>query len=93
MSAAPETLRQARRWDENAKRNRRAGMHDDCAAQAAWGRQLGASNVRPVCDECAAMSRALDGLTNAASLPAYARPASLDPATLGRATSEAEEAA
>lgn len=84
MTALPETLRQARRWDEMATRYRRAGLHDVCAAQLAWGHQLGASKVRPACERCA---------TKARSLPGSSRLTSSDPATPGRATNGAEEAA
>jgi hypothetical protein len=83
MTAVPETLRQARRWDEMAAQYLRTGMHDVCAAQMAWGRQLGMSKVRPACDECARMR----------SLPGSAGPTSSDPATPRRATNETGEAA
>ena len=84
MTAVPETLRQARRFDEMATRYRRAGLHDACAAQVAWGRQLGASKVRAACDECAARIR---------SLPDSGGLTSSDVATPRRAATEAEEAA
>lgn len=53
MNRAPETMRQARRWDEIAARYRTRGLDPACAAQLAWGHQIGFSQVRPVCDECA----------------------------------------
>jgi hypothetical protein len=51
--ARPETLAQARHWDEKVSRYRRAGFCDRCAAQAAWGHQIGFSNTQPVGDCCA----------------------------------------
>lgn len=52
MNRTPESLRQARRWDETAARYRTHGLDPACAAQLAWGHQVGFSQVRPVCDEC-----------------------------------------
>lgn len=52
MTAHPETLRQARRWDECAARYRRALGCAGCSAQAAWGRALGWLQVRPPCQGC-----------------------------------------
>jgi hypothetical protein len=47
-----ETMCQAHTWDKVATRYRRAGFCDHCAAQAAWGHQLGFTSVQPVGDCC-----------------------------------------
>ncbi len=54
MTDAPETLRQAQRW-EHCKR-RYLGVLDchPCAAQAAWGTQCGFSVIHRPCDSCRA---------------------------------------
>jgi hypothetical protein len=52
VSTAPETLRQARRFDERAKQYRRALRCHRCAAQAAYGHQEGFANVDPPCAAC-----------------------------------------
>ena len=77
MKRAPETLRQARRWDETAARYRAQGLDPSCAAQLAWGHQVGFSQVHPVCGECATK------LMGAVSVPSP--PASADQATLSSA--------
>lgn len=49
---APETLRQARRWDEVKADYLRQGLCGPCAAQAAYGHQLGWHRISPPCDVC-----------------------------------------
>jgi len=48
----PETMSQAVNWDKRFSAYERAGFCFVCAAQAAWGHQLGFSRVRPVCPDC-----------------------------------------
>lgn len=52
MLNQPETLRQARRWDGVKARYLTLGLCSPCAAQAAWGHQIGFSRIMPPCDEC-----------------------------------------
>ncbi|MCU4298184.1 hypothetical protein D3I60_14070 [Brevibacterium permense] len=47
-----ETSRQARRWQGVYGWYDRAGLCPRCCAQAAWGHQLGFSNVKPPCLPC-----------------------------------------
>lgn len=47
-----ESGSQARRWDWIKTRYLQDGFCDACAAQAAYGHQLGFSQVAPVCDRC-----------------------------------------
>lgn len=47
-----ETLRQARTFDLNKKHYVNLGLCNPCAAQAAWGHQLGFKESRPPCQEC-----------------------------------------
>lgn len=49
---APETLRQAERWEEVKTHYQGKGLCSPCSAQAAWGTQLGFSRVHPPCDAC-----------------------------------------
>lgn len=61
----PETPGQARAWQKNKKRYLQAGLCHTCAAQAAWGHQVGFSfrssrewpeqdrKIKPPCPECA----------------------------------------
>jgi hypothetical protein len=59
-SAAPETLRQARRWDEVKLRYTDASLCDRCAAQAAWGHQDNAggwNDLQSPCGTCAPVIR------------------------------------
>lgn len=48
----PETQRQAERWDEVKAHYLRQGLCGPCAAQAAYGHQLGWRRVLPPCDVC-----------------------------------------
>jgi hypothetical protein len=48
----PETLAQARLWEMWNRRYKKAGLCYACAAQAAWGHQLGFGSVRPPCTLC-----------------------------------------
>lgn len=52
MTNEPETLRQARRWDDRARQYRDALLCDRCAAQAAYGHQCGFLDVHPPCRSC-----------------------------------------
>lgn len=54
--AAPETASEAAEYDKRVSRYRRAGFCDACAGQAAWGGQLGFSNVRPPCPTCTGLT-------------------------------------
>lgn len=49
----PETLSQARSWDHVRDTYERDGFCAPCASQAAWGHQLGFTQVSQVCDKCA----------------------------------------
>lgn len=51
----PETLAQARRWETTKRRYIGAGLCDKCAAQAAWGHQIGFSRINAPCADCAAV--------------------------------------
>lgn len=57
-SDAPETIRQAWTFDTMKRRYLRLGLCSACAAQAAWGHQLGFSRSNPPCADCQA---AVDG--------------------------------
>ena len=52
-SARPETIEQARRWDVQKSRALAFGLCDRCAAQFAWGLQIGFAKSRPPCASCA----------------------------------------
>jgi hypothetical protein len=52
MSQRPETLRQARSFDANKKHYLALGLCGPCAAQAAWGHQIGFSSSRRPCSAC-----------------------------------------
>jgi hypothetical protein len=57
-----ETIRQAQRWDVVKLRYIDAGLCGGCAAQLAWGHQNkagGWSHLRPSCEGCAPLVRAL----------------------------------
>lgn len=47
-----ETVRQARTFDTTKAHYERLGLCRTCAAQAAWGQQLGFSRVNPPCHDC-----------------------------------------
>lgn len=47
-----ETVRQARIWDSNKKHYLSLGLCRPCAAQAAWGHQVGFSQSKPPCRKC-----------------------------------------
>jgi hypothetical protein len=51
-AASVETLRQARLFDAYKRRYVRLGLCYACAAQAAWGHQLGFSLSKPPCPAC-----------------------------------------
>jgi hypothetical protein len=55
MTDQPETLRQARRWDQVKAGYLKRGLCSPCAAQLAWGQQLGPSHAAPPCRECSAL--------------------------------------
>lgn len=48
----PETLGQARRWQQRLTRYTEAGLCHRCAAQAAYGATHGWSVVHPPCSSC-----------------------------------------
>jgi hypothetical protein len=48
----PETNRQARTYQATKLHYQRLGLCRFCAAQAAWGHQIGFSKVKPPCHEC-----------------------------------------
>lgn len=73
-SCRPETLAQAEHWQRRNREYVRAGLCLRCAAQAAWGHQLGFTRVHPPCAACAPV---------VASLPA---PAAGGWRKLGRST-------
>lgn len=52
-TARPETSGQADRWGAIKAHYLRLGLCHKCAAQAAYGSQLGFSNVNPPCAGCA----------------------------------------
>jgi hypothetical protein len=52
MSQRPETLRQARSFDANKNHYLALGLCGPCAAQAAWGHQIGFSNSHRPCSAC-----------------------------------------
>lgn len=56
MTAKSETLSQASKWDFNNRRWLAAGFCVRCAAQAAWGQQLGFSQVAAPCVKCVGKS-------------------------------------
>lgn len=47
-----ETLWQARSFDTNKRHYQGLGLCGPCAAQAAWGHQLGFSRIDPPCGVC-----------------------------------------
>jgi hypothetical protein len=49
----PETIDQARRWDVVKARAIAFGMCNRCAAQYAWGLQIGFARSHPPCGSCA----------------------------------------
>lgn len=48
----PETIDEARRWQTRHNKYVAAGICPRCAGQAAYGHQLGWSNVYPPCSTC-----------------------------------------
>jgi hypothetical protein len=52
----PETIRQAKRWDVWCDEYADTGFCPVCSAQAAWGHQLGFTQVRAVCSVCTGMT-------------------------------------
>jgi hypothetical protein len=51
-SSRPETRRQAETWDRNKRHYVQLGLCSRCAAQAAWGHQLGFTEVHAPCSGC-----------------------------------------
>jgi hypothetical protein len=49
---AHETLRQAQRWEQVKAHYQGKGLCGPCAAQAAYGHQIGFTRVNPPCDAC-----------------------------------------
>ena len=58
---APETIEQARRWQIRRDQYAAAGFCDRCAAQAAWGHQLGFAEQPPPCERCTGLSAPVVG--------------------------------
>jgi hypothetical protein len=48
----PETVSEARYWTTLEGRYVTLGLCHTCAAQAAWGHQLGWGDINPPCDSC-----------------------------------------
>ena len=48
----PETLSEAKHWQARNSRYVALGLCYPCAAQAAYGHQLGFSRINPPCDGC-----------------------------------------
>ena len=53
----PETMGQARLWDQTHRWYVEAGLCVRCASQIAWGHQSGWSRAHPPCDTCAPIIR------------------------------------
>jgi hypothetical protein len=51
-SSRPETRRQVETWDRNKRHYVQLGLCSRCAAQAAWGHQLGFTEVHAPCGGC-----------------------------------------
>ena len=59
-SERPETLAQAKTWETVKGRYLAAGLCHRCAAQAAWGHQIGFSRLEHApCQTCAAVVAAM----------------------------------
>ena len=58
--AQPETREAARGWGNRKTNYLNAGLCHACAAQAAYGHQLGFSHVRPPCGACQPLVDAFD---------------------------------
>lgn len=79
----PETMHEARRWDASNSHYLRLGLCYVCAAQAAYGHQLGFARVNPPCVVCVGVVAGFpDGAANGwrshsirkAALGAYGTP-------------------
>src|SRR4051812_28920064 len=104
MTSAPESQRQAQRWEHCKGRYLSVLSCHRCAAQAAWGSQCGFSLVQPPCESCRPLVDALptpamngwrklrDEPAPAVSLSANDFPVSLDPGELRRRTTGEWEA-
>jgi len=63
-SEQPETLREAQTWTKFNHEHIRSGLCHPCASQAATGRQIGFSKVRPPCSqECRSGSARVPALS------------------------------
>lgn len=49
----PESLYQARTWDNIKNQVMAVGLCEKCAVQYAWGVQIGFTDSRPPCEVCA----------------------------------------
>jgi hypothetical protein len=56
---SPESLSQAQHCDRNKVRYLTAGLCHTCSAQAAWGHQLGFSQIKDPCSQCREVVAAL----------------------------------
>lgn len=54
-ASQPETLGQAKVWEIVKATYRHVGLCEKCAAQAAWGHQIGFALSNPPCDRCLAL--------------------------------------
>ncbi len=57
----PETIEQAKRWDVQKSRALAQGLCSRCAAQYAWGLQVGFTRSHPPCSSCAVIIGAVVG--------------------------------
>jgi hypothetical protein len=48
----PETMTQAKVWDRKKRRYLNAGLCFHCAAQAAWGHEIGFGKIADPCPQC-----------------------------------------
>lgn len=51
-AATPETIRQAQNWEAVKQQVLRVGLCHKCAAQYAWGVQIGFTLSHPPCEVC-----------------------------------------
>jgi hypothetical protein len=54
-------MRQAQTWETNKGHGLRLGLCEKCAAQYAWGIQIGFTLANPSCNTCQALMAKLPG--------------------------------